>query len=141
MLVSPGAMLNYWTHNVTASDPALSAAAQKLCKLEMRFWDVGANVRIFALAAQVPVGAAGHVLAMEADLWLESLLQRSRTTRGKAGEFLDLLSAPLSDNVRHASFGMAACGLGSSTFEKNRHRRRGRSGLRFSRILVGRAQR
>jgi FkbM family methyltransferase len=40
-------------------------------------WDIGANVGLFSFAAASQAGRDGRVLAIEPDVWLASLLQRS----------------------------------------------------------------
>jgi FkbM family methyltransferase len=44
-------------------------------------WDIGANVGLFAIAAAQKAGPTGVILAIEPDLWLASLLQRSASAQ------------------------------------------------------------
>ena len=115
--VSPDAMLKYWRHDVAASDPELLGAAKQFIRPGMTVWDIGANAGLFTFAAQFLAGAAGHVLAVEADPWLVSLLQRSRAARFGTGADVDLLCAAVSGNAELARFNIAARGRAASALD------------------------
>jgi FkbM family methyltransferase len=72
--VSPESFLGYWRFDVSKVDPLLLSMAQELVRPRMTVWDVGANVGMFSFAAAA-LGA--QVVAVEADIWLASLIQRS----------------------------------------------------------------
>lgn len=114
---SPDAMLKYWRRDISASDPALLAAAKQLIRPGMRVWDIGANVGIFTFAAQFLAGPSGHVLGVEADPWLVSLLQRSRASRAGTGAVVDFLCAAVSGNAELARFNIAARGRAASALK------------------------
>jgi len=61
-------------------------------------WDIGANVGLFGFAAAYEAGPSGRVLAVEADEWLASLVERS--ARGAPATYapLEVLSAAVSDS-------------------------------------------
>ena len=76
--MSPDSALGYWRRDISAVDPLLLAMARELVRPKMTVWDIGANVGLFAFAAAA-LGAT--VLAIEPDVWLASLMQRSTTLR------------------------------------------------------------
>ena len=117
ILVSPDAMLKLWRRNVERCDPDLFAAARRLIKSGMRVWDIGANVGLFTFAAQHLAGSAGHVVAVEADQWLASLLQRSHAIRRDAGAPVDIVCAAVSDALALARFNIAARGRAANALE------------------------
>lgn len=117
IFVSPDAMLKYWRSDPAASDPALLAAAKKLIMPGMHVWDIGANVGVFTFAAQWLAGTNGHVLAVEADPWLVSLLQRSRSARVTAAATVDILCVAVSQNIDVATFNIAARGRAANALD------------------------
>ncbi len=74
ILVSPDSALGYWRRDLGKVDPFLLSMARELVRPGMVVWDIGANVGMFSFAAAA-LGA--KVIAVEADLWLAQLLQRS----------------------------------------------------------------
>jgi len=79
ILVSPDSALAYWRRDLGRVDPYLLSMARELVRPGMMVWDIGANVGLFAFAAAA-LGA--QVLAVEPDIWLSNLLQRSRQLNG-----------------------------------------------------------
>jgi FkbM family methyltransferase len=79
ILVSPDSALAYWKRDLDRVDPYLLSMARELVRPGMMVWDIGANVGLFAFAAAA-LGA--QVLAVEPDLWLSNLMQRSRLLNG-----------------------------------------------------------
>ena len=77
LLVSPDAAMKLWRRDLEQSDPLLFRLARELVRPGWTVWDVGANVGLFAAAASFLAGAAGSVLAVEADAWLADLVRRS----------------------------------------------------------------
>jgi FkbM family methyltransferase len=84
LYVSPEASLRYWRTNLATVDPMLFDMAREMVKAGHVVWDVGANVGLFSFCASALAGPSGSVLAIEPDLWLAHLLQRSarRLSRG-----------------------------------------------------------
>ncbi len=74
IFVTPESALGYWRRDLGKVDPFLLSMARELVHPGMVVWDVGANVGLFSFAAAA-LGAS--VIAIEADLWLVQLLQRS----------------------------------------------------------------
>ena len=74
IFVTPESALGYWRRDLGKVDPFLLSMARELVQPGMVVWDVGANVGLFSFAAAA-LGAT--VVAIEADLWLVQLLQRS----------------------------------------------------------------
>ncbi|PYX63689.1 MAG: FkbM family methyltransferase [Acidobacteria bacterium] len=78
-LVSPESALGYWRHNIARVDPFLLSMARQWARNETTVWDIGANVGLFSFAA---AALGSRVLAVEADVWLASLLHRSVLLNG-----------------------------------------------------------
>jgi FkbM family methyltransferase len=74
LFVSPESALSYWKRDISKVDPFLLSMVRQLVRPEMTVWDIGANVGLFSFAA-ASLGA--RVVAVEPDLWLASLIQRS----------------------------------------------------------------
>lgn len=72
--VSPDSALAYWRRDISRVDPFLLSMVRELVHPKMTVWDIGANVGLFSFAAAA-LGA--QVLAVEADVWLASLMHRS----------------------------------------------------------------
>jgi FkbM family methyltransferase len=72
--VSPDSALAYWRFDLRKVDRFLLAMARQLVRGPMKVWDIGANVGLFSFSA-ASLGA--EVLAVEPDIWLAHLMQRS----------------------------------------------------------------
>jgi FkbM family methyltransferase len=70
-------MLRLWRLDLEKVDPVLLAVAREFVNPGDSVWDIGANCGIFAFAASQKSGRDGFVLAVEPDLFLASLLNRS----------------------------------------------------------------
>jgi FkbM family methyltransferase len=79
MYVTPEAGLRYWRRDLAKVDPMLLRMARELVKPGSVVWDIGANVGLFSFAAAALAGPSGFVLALEPDVWLAQLLNRSAT--------------------------------------------------------------
>ncbi len=110
IFVSPDSALRYW-------NPTLDAAFQSLFRWAETYvtpgdvvWDIGANVGLFALAAARIAGNTGTVVAVEPDTFLVELMRRSVETRSNVCAPVTIVPAAVSDEVRLASFSVAARG-------------------------------
>ncbi|MEO6806818.1 MAG: FkbM family methyltransferase [Edaphobacter sp.] len=72
--VSPEASLSHWKPRFKSD---LFSLAREFVNPGDVVWDIGANVGLFAIAAAQKAGPTGVIVAIEPDLWLASLLQRS----------------------------------------------------------------
>jgi len=110
IFVSPDAALRFWRKDLAKCDPALLAAARELVQPGDVVWDVGANVGLFSFAAAARAGPSGQVLAIEADLWLVSLLRRSAAVQPSCSAPVRVLPVAVSDRVGVAEFCIEARG-------------------------------
>jgi FkbM family methyltransferase len=76
ILVTPEAGLRHWL-GPSRVDPHLFRMAGELVEPGAVVWDVGANVGLFAFSAAARAGVTGFVLAIEPDIWLADLMNRS----------------------------------------------------------------
>jgi FkbM family methyltransferase len=108
IFVSPEAGLRYWRRDLAKVDPMLLRMARELVKPGHVIWDVGANLGLFTFAAAALAGPSGYVIAIEPDLWLAQLLQRSAEhIRTRAVARVNVLSAAVSDSIRVAHLSIA----------------------------------
>lgn len=118
--VSPDSQLKYLKRSLGVAEAVLLDQARALVRPSMRVWDIGANIGIFTFAAAGLIGAEGRVLAVEADPWLFSLLQRSRGAThvwGTTHAFVDLLCAAVAGRSSIARFSIAARGRAANALD------------------------
>jgi FkbM family methyltransferase len=72
--VSPDASLKHWNPRLHSD---LFDLARQFVHPGDTVWDIGANVGLFTIAAAQKAGPGGSVVAIEPDLWLAALLQRT----------------------------------------------------------------
>jgi FkbM family methyltransferase len=72
--VSPDASLHHWKPRLRSD---LFDLARQFVHPGDTIWDIGANVGLFAIAAAQKAGPQGSIVAIEPDIWLASLMQRS----------------------------------------------------------------
>jgi FkbM family methyltransferase len=72
--VSPDASLSQWSPRLKSD---LFDLAREFVRPGDTIWDIGANVGLFTIAAAQRAGPTGLVLAIEPDIWLAALLQRT----------------------------------------------------------------
>jgi FkbM family methyltransferase len=120
LYVSPDAQLKYLKADLGSAERSLLDQARALVRPGMRVWDIGANIGVFAFAAAGLAKTSGRVLAVEADPWLFSLLQRSRAASvGSNGGHapVELLSAAVAGPERMARFAIAARGRAANAID------------------------
>ena len=90
LYVTPEAGLRHWA-GLGGVDRHLLHMARELVHPGAVVWDVGANVGLFAFSAAARAGPSGMVVAIEPDVWLAHLMDRSsrEINRGK------ILAAPV----------------------------------------------
>jgi FkbM family methyltransferase len=108
IMVSPEALLKLWWPNLELADKCLFAWASECIKKDDVVWDVGANVGLFSFAAASLAGPNGHVVAIEADIWLAQLLRRSAQRRSSQRAAVEVLPAAIGASVDIAKFNIAA---------------------------------
>jgi FkbM family methyltransferase len=107
LLVSPESAMKLWRWDLRQVDPLLFRLAREQVRPGAAVWDVGANVGLFAAAAAHFAGAAGSVLAIEADEWLAALLRRSAAPRLPGQAPIEVLSAAAAGRCGTADFCLA----------------------------------
>ena len=101
---SPGASLSFWRPRLTSD---LFAFATEFVQPGNVVWDIGANVGLLSVAAAQRAGASGQVVAMEADLWLATLLQRSAAAQSAHAAPIRVIAAAMYRELGVAQFHIA----------------------------------
>jgi FkbM family methyltransferase len=118
IFVSPDAGLRFYRQDLAAGDAILFKMADELVKTGDVVWDVGANVGLFTFGAANRAGETGEVVAIEADLWLVSLLRRSCTLLDRSrNAAVTVLPAAASDSLGLAKFHIASRARSSNHLE------------------------
>ena len=86
--VSPDASLHHWKLRLHSD---LFDLARQFVHPGDTIWDIGANVGLFAIAAAQKAGPQGCIVAIEPDLWLAALLQRSAALQPPAAAPIHIL--------------------------------------------------
>jgi FkbM family methyltransferase len=102
--VSPGASLSFWRPQLNSD---LFTFAAEYVKPGSVVWDIGANVGLLSIAAAQLAGPSGQVVAVEADLWLAALLQRSAAIQGPQAAPVRVVAAAMYRELRIAQFHIA----------------------------------
>jgi len=116
LYVSPDSQLKYLKPGSQAFDQDLIVLAEKHLTEDSVVWDVGANVGVFTFAA-ASIARLGSVLAIEADVWLASVLRRSAQFGQYADRDIKVLPAAVSNTNSVASFMIAERGRASNALE------------------------
>lgn len=94
IFVSPDASLTHWKPNLRSD---LFDLAREFVHPNDTVWDIGANVGLFAIAAAQKAGPHGSIVAIEPDLWLASLLQRSASLQSPVAAPIHIMPIAVSD--------------------------------------------
>ena len=105
LYVSPAAGLRYWKPTLQHIDDGLFRLIDTFVKPGETVWDIGANLGLFTFASAHQVGATGKCLAIEPDVWMVTLLQRSAQLNNDL--IIDILPVAVSDQVGIARFNIA----------------------------------
>jgi FkbM family methyltransferase len=111
ILVSPDASLNFWKSRVESD---LFDFAEEFVEPGSVVWDVGANVGLLTVAAAQRAGVSGKVIAVEADIWLASLLRKTAAIQPASSASIQVLPAAVFDSLSIASFNVAMRGRASN---------------------------
>lgn len=122
VFVSPDSALQYLKPNLESSNRELFEIAFHRVSRGDVVWDIGANVGMFAFGAAHRAGEEGQVLAVEADPFLASLLQRSVQDASNRDLNVNILCAAVSDKTGLARFMIAERGRSSNSLEESGHR-------------------
>lgn len=95
--VSPDAQLKFLKPNNSAFSADLLKVAIEHIKSGDVVWDIGANVGVFTFAAASLVGSDGHIFAVEPDIWLANLINKSARLRANSNFNINVLPAAVSD--------------------------------------------
>jgi FkbM family methyltransferase len=116
LFVSPDAQLKYLSVGEGAFDERLLNVAREFIGESDVVWDVGANVGVFTFAA-ASKAKSGQVLALEPDLWLAMLIERSARLKRNRELNVSVLAAACSDHDGAATFLIAERGRASNALE------------------------
>lgn len=122
LFLSPDSALSYLKRNWAEASKELLAAARRFVALDDNIWDIGANVGVFTFAAAHVAGPKGQVVAVEADPFLASLLQKSATHAANTDLCVNIICAAASDTTGIARFMIANRGRSSNSLEQTGHR-------------------
>jgi len=114
LYVTPDASLRFWRPGLGHVDPRLLALVEELVRTGDSVWDIGSNVGLFAFSAAHRATNTGHVLAVEADPLLASLLKRSSAIADRPGAPVEVLHAAIADSTGVARFAIAERGRATS---------------------------
>ena len=113
--VSPDAQLKYLKPGERAFDRDLLELAEQRLGPNDVVWDVGANIGSFSVAAAT-IATAGEVVAIEADIWLAVLLQRTAAEPFFGGR-LKVVHCAAAAEAGEARFVISARGRASNALE------------------------
>ena len=104
ILVSSEAGLKYILRKIEDVDPPLLRLVTEYVKPDSTVWDIGANLGLFTFASAAKVGCRGRVLAIEPDIWLVSLLQKTATLQPDTSARVDVLAAAVAAKLDIRTF-------------------------------------
>lgn len=118
--VSPDASLRFWRWNMEQTDPRLFDWAEEFVSKGDIVWDIGANLGLFTFSAASRAGRSGHVIAIEADVWLAELLRKSAEQQSNENAPVQILPLAVSDSPGMARFNIASRGRCASHLAESR---------------------
>ena len=119
LYVSPDSALKFWKPGFGAELKDLLRIATSYVQPGDSVWDIGANVGVFTFGAAARCGTTGHVLSVEADTFLATLLQRSRLLPPNRAYSIEILCPAVSDENRILNFQIAERGRSANSLEKS----------------------
>ena len=116
LYVSPDAQLKYLKVGIKAFDHDLIQIAERFLEENSIVWDIGANVGVFTFASAA-VASKGTIVAVEADIWLASILRKSARLKHYRNSDIRVLPVAMSEADGTAKFIIAAAGRASNTLK------------------------
>lgn len=116
LYVTGDAQLKYLKPTEEAFDTELLAVIDEHIKEDSIVWDVGANVGVFTVCSAA-MASKGYVLAIEADIWLAHLIQKSLALPENVKLKAEVLPCAVSDKAGVSKFLVANRGRASNCLE------------------------
>lgn len=107
IFISADAGLRYVFRSMNRVDPELLSLAREFVMEASNVWDIGANVGLFTLAAAYCAGKSGQIVAVEADIMLAHLLQRSVMAQPEHIASIDVIPAAAAESAGIRKFAIA----------------------------------
>lgn len=117
LIVSPDAQLKYLKPGKVSFDYDLIQIAETFVSENSTVWDVGANVGVFTFAS-ASIASSGIIVSIEADIWLASLLRRTRNMRAYSDRDIRIIPVALSSGNGVAEFQIASRGRASNALKE-----------------------
>lgn len=117
LFVSPDSQLKYLKLGENAFDKDLLRVAEEHVNERSSVWDIGANVGVFSFAAAA-LAKNGRVIAIEPDVWLAHLIQRSSDLPRNRSLKISVLCSAVSASVGIARFQIASRGRASNALSE-----------------------
>lgn len=112
--VTPDAQLKYFKFGKNPFDSDLIQIAENFLKKESTVWDIGGNIGVFTFAAS-EIAVKGKVICVEADIWLASIINRSKRLKHHRNKDISIVPAAISDKNSIAKFLIAERGRASNS--------------------------
>jgi FkbM family methyltransferase len=116
LYVSPDAQLKYLKSGIKAFDHDLIQIAERFLEENSIVWDIGANVGVFTFASAA-VASKGTIVAVEADIFLASILRKSARLKHYRNSDIRVLPVAMSEADGTAKFIIAAAGRASNSLK------------------------
>jgi FkbM family methyltransferase len=114
LYITPDAQLKYLKLGKNAFDSDLIKIAEKFLQKESNVWDIGGNVGIFTFAAS-EIACNGKILCVEADIWLASIIIRSKRLKHHRAKNISIIPGAISDKNSISKFLIAERGRASNS--------------------------
>jgi FkbM family methyltransferase len=116
LLVSPDAQLKYLKPGSNSFDQDLINIAEKYLTVSSHVWDIGANIGVFTFAA-ASIARKGMVVAVEADIWIASILRKTASFDEYADSHICVVPVAITNENSVTSFAIASRGRASNALE------------------------